>query len=209
MPDSTIHVAPPEEKLMLRAKQAREFGKEFDEVKERAVINRLQSLAGKPLLPPLEREPIIIAANELRDKMIRSEDARGLRELEAEAKKASDEDMRRQIEIQQSELEKLRRQVAELSGGAVTEAPDPVAAIPPPSAETEEAAEPDGDMPDDTWSHKQIREWTHRQELPSLPRDGVGFSKSAVLDHALTEYQRRESASVTASHGRMPVEMAG
>lgn len=175
--DNTIRPAGKEEKLWIRAEQAREFGKEFDEAKERRVIG----------LPPVEgREPLFYPANAEREKLIRMEDREGIRELQREAQRVQDGDLRQQNQLQNAEIERLKRQVAELSGKSVEPEPEP-AAVPPPTTEPESTLPLDGeDYPNEKWSPKSINDWLESRELPLPPRKGVGISKLAILEHVAT-----------------------
>jgi len=164
--------ASPMEKLYIRMEQAREFGKAFDEEKERRVLG----------LPPVtDRPPVKIAASRERRMLTQREDIAGQRELAREAEAASAARQREENALLRAQIAELQEQIAELRGERVEQ--PAVAEAPPPGAPQEQGALPEG-TPNMDWSHRQLVEFARQHEI-ALERGGFGMSKAAVLDAIL------------------------
>ncbi|MBA2706342.1 MAG: hypothetical protein H0U59_00875 [Gemmatimonadaceae bacterium] len=172
MPD---HPASPELKLFIRAQQAREFGKEFDEVRERQVLG---------LPEATDHPPIFIAERPERKQMVIQEDVQGMRELEAAANATGAAQQIQDVATLRAALADRDRQIAELKGepAAITPGPQPEA----PTKETETVAKtvPTGSGPSEDWTARQLRQFAEEKGI-SLPKALASASKRQILEHIL------------------------
>lgn len=163
MPDAP---AKPLEKLFTRMQQAEEFGKEFDEAKERSVLG---------LPAPDGRAPVFLAASRERARMTETEDLRAREEMEAAAKVAQAGDAAERAAVLEAENARLRAQVDELRGGRAPRHGQPEPPVPG-------RALPDG-VPTEEWTARQIIDWYKvRVVEPALPKGGAGMTKAALLE---------------------------
>jgi len=177
----------PDEKLWIRAKQAEEFGKEFNEVNERAVLG----------LPPVPgtREPIFIAENRDRTKLTLAEDQKELRELLAAREQAGNASVGDALDEKQSEIDELRRQNAELDAQLGGNLPQPKKAEKEPTDIGTGAGSshdhPDG-LPDKSWSKAKVRNFMKHYEIPEPSGGSTKMSNTGLLDYVLEQADKLE-----------------
>ena len=169
--------AKPIEKLYIRMEQARQFGKAFDEALERRILK----------LPPVEgRPPIAIPEAPERRQMTLREDVAGLRELEEEVKKQGEVAVAERMALVQAENDRLKAQVAELSGK-----PEEAAARKPtPMKPAGKVELPEG-TPTKDWTRQQLIEFCRANSLPLPHKGGIGMKNLAILDHIAGELKKQ------------------
>ncbi|HML98910.1 MAG TPA: hypothetical protein PKD75_10545 [Tepidiformaceae bacterium] len=177
--------AKPLEKLFTRMEQAQQFGKAFDEALERRVLG----------LPPVEgREAILIAEDPRRQTMTQKEDIAGLRELEKEVREQGEVAVAQRLAESMAENQRLRAQVAELSGKPDDEIQRPAPVIQEgPGPQRANVELPEG-TPTKDWTVKQMLEFCRANSLPLPPKGGVGMKHLAVLDHVIGELNKVQSS---------------
>lgn len=131
------------EKLMVRLNLAREYGREFDEVLERAVLG----------LPPVEkgRTPIQLEASSQRKRQFRQDDEDENFEIREEAENASAADQMELVSQLLRQNQQLMAQIAELTGQK--DAPLPAMAPAPASVP---ALENIVGEPNEHWTRQQL-----------------------------------------------------
>jgi hypothetical protein len=187
--------ATPSEKLEIARKQAIEFGKAFNENHWRYAINlefEGKGAAGDVL--PLVENPEIIAENPLRAKQTRADDARARRDEKATETLITAENAR--LKAQNDELAKgqaeMRRQINELMerlGEAPAAEPEVQAAAPIEGNPAPLAWPPTAEM-----SVRQIVAAARERGI-GVPRNGMGMTKVAIIDHVLAEAAKQDGES--------------
>lgn len=185
MPDTP---ASPEEKLWIRAKQAEEFGKGFDEALERRILK----------LPPVKagRDPLVILEDRERTRMTLNEDKNELNELIEEANRARHRNIGDALDDKDSEIEELRRQVEELKAQA-SGSPRPqseartIKEVDPTTAKTDSHNHPDG-KPSKTWSKPNLRAFMKHYEMAEPAGGSAKMTNTELLDYVLGEGKRME-----------------
>ncbi len=170
MANKTLNVpATPQAKLALRIKRAKDQGREFHEVTERAAMG---------MEPVTDRKPIIITKDAAKRKNYDSLSNDALKEIEDAASGADASAAIEREAAAQEEIRRLRAQVAELSGNEEE--------IPPPTP-----SDPNDDGTVDIegwpreskeWTRQAIVEWNDQNSLPPVPKKGVGMKKLVLLD---------------------------
>lgn len=171
-------------KLYLVYEQHRQFGKAFDE-------NVWRTVLGLPSAESEGRAPLVLKESRARSAAVDiSADAESLREqAEAVGRDAivqENMDLRRQ-------MEEMRAQLAELTGEPA-EAPRPK----PEPAKTDAPVTFTG-TPQVEWTNRQIIDWAKAQGLELPPKQGVGMTKAAVLEHVLAQAAEREEAAAASA----------
>lgn len=169
--------APPMQKLWDRYEQAIEFGKEFDEIKERRALG----------LPPPTNTPVFVEADPTRRRLTEREDRQGERELarmSEEAQRLQKEATDQSVANLAAENEQLRveleRMKAEQAAAGVVEAP-------PAGAEMDKYPGP----PTMEWSSHAMKSWAASRNI-KIPGGGIGWTKTQILEHvtgALSEVE--------------------
>lgn len=183
--------AAPIDKLYTRLQQAQEFGKEFDEVRERKVMG----------LEPVEgRAAIFVAERADRAKMTEREDVAGARDMAMEAKLASAGEQARSNAVLQAQNETLMAQIAELKGEKreTLPTPKPTTPLKEPNIRTAAvtaAKNPvtlPGGEPNADWTRNQMYEFLKEHARP-LPPNPVSLTKTAALDYVTGEVKKMKA----------------
>lgn len=177
---STSRPATPEEKLYTRRAQASEFGKEFDENRERKILG----------LPEVD-DPVIIAESPERRRLARAEDSANAREMRMakEAAAAAAQDIATENAALKAQLDAMQAQIAQLMGDREDgNAPTPITA----KAEAGVAIE---GPPTTEWSVAQLKAYLKQEEF-EIPTGGVAKqSRQALAQWVIDRYNEREEAA--------------
>ena len=177
----------PEAKLWIRAKQAEEFGKHFDEALERRVLG----------LPPVKagRDPIIILEDRNRTRMTLQEDRTELKEMLEDIEREKHRTTGDRLDDQDTEIQELRRQNAELreqlQGGPRPAPVKPAKEEDPAKLPESSHNHPEG-IPDKTWSKPNLRAFMKHYEIVEPAGGSAKMTPIALLDYVVGEGKRME-----------------
>jgi len=163
-----------EAKLELRHRQALEFGKEFDEARERIVLG----------LPPLTREPVYVPPDDRRRKQTERDDAQGRKEMERMAAAAAEAARDKEMETRDEMIAQLQAQVAALMGNRA-DGIKPGIPEPEPARKGVPAAMSEDSIPSRDWSINQIVEWGKERGVTYRGGNTQGKSKTNIIDDLL------------------------